>query len=62
MDDNVFTLVGRKLDGYEDDLKTYLASGAADSMELYNRMVGRIEALRFIREDLKDIETRYVET
>lgn len=62
MDDNVFTLVGRKLDGYEDDLKTYLASGAADSMELYNRMVGRIEALRFIRDDLKDIETRYVET
>ena len=62
MDDNVFTLVGRKLDGYEGELKTYLASGAADSMELYNRMVGRIEALRFIRDDLKDIETRYVET
>ena len=62
MDDNVFTLMGRKLDGYEDELKTYLASGAADSMELYNRMVGRIEALRFIRDDLKDIETRYVET
>ncbi len=62
MDDNVFTLVGRKLDEYEDELKTYLASGAADSMELYNRMVGRIEALRFIRDDLKDIETRYVET
>jgi len=62
MDDNVFTLVGRKLDGYEDELKTYLASGAADSMELYSRMVGRIEALRFIRDDLKDIETRYVET
>jgi len=61
MDDNVFTLVGRKLDGYEDGLKTYLASGAADSMEVYNRMVGRIEALRFIRDDLKDIETRYIE-
>jgi hypothetical protein len=53
--------VGRKLDEYEDELKTYLASGAADSMELYNRMVGRIEALRFIRDDLKDIETRYIE-
>jgi hypothetical protein len=61
MEDNVFTLVGRKLDEYEDELKTYLASGAADSMELYNRMVGRIEALRFIRDDLKDIETRYIE-
>ena len=61
MDDNVFTLVGLKLDEYEDELKTYLASGAADSMELYNRMVGRIEALRFIRDDLKDIETRYIE-
>ena len=61
MDDNVFTLVGRKLDEYEDELKTYLASGAADSMELYSRMVGRIEALRFIRDDLKDIETRYIE-
>jgi len=61
MDDNVFALVGRKLDEYEDELKTYLASGAADSMELYNRMVGRIEALRFIRDDLKDIETRYIE-
>ena len=61
MDDNVFTLVGRKLDGYEDELKTYLASGAADTMELYNRMVGRIEALRFIRDDIKEIETRYIE-
>jgi|TARA_R110001599_G_C11954474_1_gene632163 hypothetical protein len=61
MDDNVFTLVGRKLDVYEDELKTYLASGSADSMELYNRMVGRIEALRFIRDDLKEIETRYIE-
>tara|TARA_R110002153_G_C13080877_1_gene474361 strand:+ start:386 stop:574 length:189 start_codon:yes stop_codon:yes gene_type:complete len=61
MDDNVFTLVGRKLDVYEDELKTYLASGAADSMELYSRMVGRIEALRFIRDDLKEIETRYIE-
>tara|TARA_R110000822_G_scaffold99541_1_gene224519 strand:+ start:857 stop:1045 length:189 start_codon:yes stop_codon:yes gene_type:complete len=61
MDDNVFTLVGRKLDGYEAELKDYLASGAADSMELYSRMVGRIEALRFIRDDLKEIETRYIE-
>ena len=28
------SLLGRKLDGYEEELKTYLASGQAEVMEL----------------------------
>lgn len=62
MSDTAFTLIYRKLDEYEVELKEYLATGSVDSMELYNRMVGRLEAIRYLNEDVKEIETRYIET
>ena len=62
MSDTAFALIYRKLDEYEVELKEYLATGSVDSMELYNRMVGRLEAIRYLNEDVKEIETRYIET
>tara|TARA_R110000751_G_scaffold60448_2_gene126149 strand:- start:1347 stop:1535 length:189 start_codon:yes stop_codon:yes gene_type:complete len=62
MSDSIFSLLERKIDEYESDIKTYLASGQAETMDMYNRVVGRNEALQFIRQDLKDIEKRYIES
>ena len=33
MADTYFTLLQRKIDEYEEDIKTYLASGQAEDME-----------------------------
>ena len=60
--DDVFTLLKRKIDEYEEDIKTFLASGQAEDMAMYNRLVGRNEGLQFIKQDLADIEKRYIET
>ena len=59
---DVFALMKRKIDEYEEDIKDYLASGQVEDMAMYNRIVGRNEALQFIRQDLNDIEKRYIET
>jgi hypothetical protein len=59
--DDVFSLLQRKIDEYEEDIKNFLASGQAEDMAMYNRIVGRNEALQFIRQDLADIEKRYIE-
>ena len=55
MSDTVFSLLGRKLDEYEADINTYLASGQAEDLSSYNR-------LKIIRQDLEDIEKRYIES
>jgi len=59
---DVFALLKRKIDEYEVDIKDYLASGQVEDMSMYNRIVGRNEALQFIRQDLNDIEKRYIES
>ena len=61
MDDTVFSYLERKIDEYEKDIKTFLASGQVEDMAMYNRIVGRNEALQFVRQDLKDLEKRFVE-
>ena len=60
--DDVFALLNRRIEEYEEDIKTFLASGQAEDMALYNRLVGRNEGLQFIKQDLSDIEKRYIET
>jgi hypothetical protein len=62
MSDSVFSLLGRKLDEYEEDIKTYLASGQAEDLGSYNRLVGRCDLVKIIRQDLEDIEKRYIES
>jgi len=59
--DDVFTLIKHKIEEYEEDIKTFLASGQAEDMAMYSRIVGRNEALQFIKQDLADLEKRYVE-
>lgn len=59
--DDIFTLLKRKIDEYEEDIKTFLASGQAEDMAMYSRIVGRNEALQFVKQDLADLEKRYIE-
>ena len=59
--DDIFTLLSRKIDEYEEDIKTFLASGQVEDMPMYNRIVGRNEALQFVKQDLADLEKRYIE-
>jgi hypothetical protein len=59
--DDVFTLLKRKIDEYEEDIKNFLASGQAEDMAMYNRIVGRNEALQFVKQDLSELEKRYIE-
>jgi len=59
--DDIFTLLKRKIDEYEEDIKNFLASGQAEDMAMYNRIVGRNEALQFVKQDLSELEKRYVE-
>ena len=59
--DDIFTLLKRKIDEYEEDIKNFLASGQAEDMAMYNRVVGRNEALQFVKQDLADLEKRYIE-
>ena len=59
--DDIFTLLKRKIDEYEEDIKNFLASGQAEDMALYNRIVGRNEALQFVKQDLSELEKRYIE-
>ena len=60
--DDIFKLLAKRIDEYEEDIKEYLASGKAEDMAMYNRLVGRNEGLQFIRQDLAEIEKRYIET
>ncbi len=61
MADTYFTLLQRKIDEYEEDIKNCLASGQAEDMEMYKRIVGRNEALQFVKQDLSELEKRYIE-
>ena len=60
--DDIFKLLFKRIDEYEEDIKGFLASGQAEDMAMYNRLVGRNEGLQFIRQDLAEIEKRYIET
>lgn len=60
--DDLFSLLNKMIEEYEKDIKTFLASGQAEDMAMYNRLVGRNEGLQFIKQDLADIEKRYIET
>jgi hypothetical protein len=62
MSDTVFALMKRRIDEMKSDLEKFLANGSAKSMEEYNRIVGRYEALSIIQNELADLEKRYIES
>tara|TARA_Y100000385_G_scaffold290519_1_gene364032 strand:+ start:2225 stop:2389 length:165 start_codon:yes stop_codon:yes gene_type:complete len=51
----------KRLDESRTAIAEHLAEGCAKDQETYWRLVGKYEALGSIRNDVKDIEQRYVD-
>ena len=61
MTSNIFHAVLTRLDESRESIASHLAEGGAKDQETYCRLVGKYEALGIIRNDVKDVEQRYVE-
>ncbi|MGA1706196.1 MAG: hypothetical protein ACO39X_04040 [Candidatus Nanopelagicaceae bacterium] len=62
MEETLLALLRRRIAESKENVEQFLASGGADSMEKYNRIVGRYEAMTMIEEELLDLERRYIES
>lgn len=61
MDDTVITLMRRSISDYKVEIEQFLAGGQAQTMEDYNRLVGRYEALKLLEADLQEMDKRFIE-
>ena len=62
MDDTVLALMKRTIEESKESLEKFLAGGGAETIEQYNRVVGRYEALCLLEGEISDIEKRYIES
>lgn len=60
MDDTVIALMQRSISDYKVEIEQFLAGGQAQTMEDYNRLVGRYEALKLLEADLSELEQRFI--
>ena len=58
---DVFSLLKRKAEEYEEQVRDYLADGSISSMEQYSRIVGRLEGIALMYQEIKAIEQRFIE-
>ena len=61
MDDTVIALMRRSISDYKVEIEQFLAGGHAQTMEDYNRLVGRYEALKLLEADLQEMDKRFIE-
>jgi hypothetical protein len=61
MADSIFHTVLTRLEENRTSIAEHLAGGGAKDQETYWRLVGKYEALSIIRNDVKEIEKRYVD-
>ena len=61
MADSVFHTMLTRLDESRTSIAEHLAEGGAKDQETYWKLVGKYEALTIIRNDVKDIEKKYIE-
>lgn len=61
MEADVFSLLKRKAEEYEEQVRDYLADGSISSMEQYSRIVGRLEGIALMYQEIKAIEQRFIE-
>lgn len=62
MSDTLFALLRRRIGESKESVEQFLANGGAESLEQYNRIVGRYEALQMIDDEIAELEKRYVES
>ena len=61
MDDTVIALMQRSISDYKVEIEQFLAGGQAQTIEDYNRLVGRYEALKLLEADLQEMDKRFIE-
>lgn len=61
MADSIFHTILTRLDESRTSIAEHLAEGGAKDQETYWRLVGKYEALGIIRNDIKEVEKRYVD-
>lgn len=61
MDSDVFALLKRKAEEYDEQVKDYLADGSIKSMEEYSRVVGRLEGIALMYNEIKAVEQRFIQ-
>jgi len=61
METDILSLLKRKAEEYDEQVKDYLADGAIKSMEEYSRIVGRLEGIALMYNEIKAIEQRFIQ-
>tara|TARA_B100000780_G_C21076857_1_gene433516 strand:+ start:601 stop:789 length:189 start_codon:yes stop_codon:yes gene_type:complete len=61
MANSIFHVVFTRLEESRIGIQEHLAEGGAKDQETYWRLVGKYDALGAIRNDLKEVEKRYVD-
>lgn len=58
---DVIEVLRKKIEEYEAQLSEHLLSGGASNYDNYMKQVGKAQAFKLIRQDLDEIEQRYIE-
>lgn len=58
---DVIEALRKRIDEYEAQLADYLLGGGASTHDDYMKQVGKAHAFKLIRQDLDEIEQRYIE-
>ena len=58
---DVIEAIRKRIDHYEAQLSEHLLGGGAPTYDDYMKQVGKAHAFKLIKQDLEDIEQRYIE-
>jgi hypothetical protein len=58
---DVIELLRKRIEEYEAQLSAHLLGGGASTHEEYMHLVGKGRAFRILKQDLEEIERRYIE-
>ena len=56
MEHSVFEILQKQLTEYKSEISEFLAMGYAKNMEEYNRMVGKVEVINRLSDDIQTLE------
>lgn len=61
MEINIFEALERRLGEYKAEITEFISGGGVKSMEDYNRLVGKIEGIDIVLNNVKELEKRFRE-
>lgn len=61
MEINIFEALERRLLEYKSEVTEFVAGGGVRNMEDYNRLIGKIEGLDIVLNNIKELEKRFRE-